>query len=104
MRITSLNLKKMPDGTKLKVFLSGGKWADGLNNDFGIVKDVVKFGDKLYEFGDYFDIKDMDKKDGYEFEVAINEYDDKNFVFLSNSESTSEHGSCIDCARRSSLV
>ena len=82
MRLTSLNINKMPDGTKFKVFLSGGHWDD----DFGKVKDVIKFGDRLYEFGDYFDIKNMDEFDGYEFEVALNEYDDSNKLFLSNSQ------------------
>ena len=82
MKITSLNIKKMPDGTKFKVFLSGGHW----DEDFGKVKNVIKFGDKLYNIGDYFDIKDMDKFDGYEFEVALNEYEDSNKLFLSNSQ------------------
>lgn len=82
MKVTPLNIKKMPDGTKFKVFLSGGHWDD----EFGKVKDVIKIGDKLYECGDYFNIDEMNEYDGYEFEVAINEYDNKNKLFLSNSE------------------
>lgn len=82
MRITSMNLKKMPDGAKFKVFLSGGHWDD----EFGKVQEVIKLGNRLYNVGDFFDIDDMDKFDGYEFEVALNEYENSNKLFLSNSQ------------------
>ena len=98
MRISSLNIKQMADGTKFKIFLSGGHWDD----DFGKVKDVIKFGNKLYECKDFFYIEDMDDKDGYEFEVAINEYQDK--LLLSDKKSIAKHDSRINSTGRPSLV
>lgn len=74
MRVTSDEIKNFPDGTKFKVFLSGGYWED----EFGKVMNVIKFNNRLYNIGDFFDIDDINHKDGYEFEVAINEYENTN--------------------------
>jgi hypothetical protein len=69
MRLTANQIKNLPDGTKLKIFYSGSKWAE----DFGKVFNVVKIGNTLYHFTEFDDIDDIDCSDGYEIEAAIKE-------------------------------
>ena len=64
MRLTAEQVKALPDGTVLKVFLSGEFWQD----DFGKVCNVIKMNDKLYEFNNYFDIDDIDDVD---FQIIV---------------------------------
>ena len=67
MRLTEKQVKALPDGTQLKIFLSGTEW----NEDFGKAYDVIKIKDKLCIWNnDFFDINDINAKDGYELEVA----------------------------------
>lgn len=67
MRITKEELKKVPDGTKLKIFLSGSNW----EKDFGKTFNAIKFNDNLYVITDFYDL-DIDDP-GYEIEVAMKE-------------------------------
>lgn len=65
MRVTKEELKKIPDGTKLKIFLSGSNWEE----DFGKVFNAIKFNDNLYVVADFYDL-DIDDP-GYEIDVAM---------------------------------
>ena len=56
----------MPDGTRLKVFLTGNNWED----DFGKVQTVVKIKDKLYIADEFHYIDDVDCSDGYDMVAA----------------------------------
>ncbi len=69
MRLTADQVRNLPDGTRLKIFYSGSKWAE----DFGKVFDVVKVGYKLYHFTEFDEIDDIGCADGYEIEAAIDE-------------------------------
>ena len=68
MRINEEQLKNLPDGTKLKIFLSGSKW----DKDFGKVFNAIKFGDYIYEITGFYYTEEKDEP-GYEFEVALKE-------------------------------
>jgi len=65
MRITKEELKKIPNGTKLKIFLSGSNWEE----DFGKTFNAIKYNDNLYVVTDFYDLEIDDP--GYEVEVAI---------------------------------
>lgn len=69
MILTKEQVKNLPDGTILKLFLVGSNWAE----NFGETSNIIKFRNKLYEINSgYFEIDEMDEK-GYEFIIAKKE-------------------------------
>ena len=68
MRMTSNQIKELPNGTKLKIFLSGSGWEE----EFGKVYNVIKVNDnELREIGDnWWEINDIDVKDQFSLEAA----------------------------------
>ena len=79
MRLTANQIKNLPDGTKLKIFLSGVDWEE----DFGKSMTVFKFGNQLFEYKPFCEIEDIDSGDQLDIQAAIDEYSNK--LFLSNS-------------------
>lgn len=71
MIMTSNKIKQLPNGTKLKLFLSGSGW----DEDFGKVFNVVKINDnELREVtSNWWEIDEVDIKDSFSVEVAYNE-------------------------------
>lgn len=69
MRITRGKIEKLPDGTRLKIFLSGSEWED----DFGKSITVFKFGNKLFEYKPFCEIEDVDSGDQLDIQAAIRE-------------------------------
>lgn len=70
MRITREEIEKLPDGTKLKIFLSGSEWGE----DFGKSMTVFKFGNKLFEYNPICEIEDIDSGDQLDIQAAIKEF------------------------------
>lgn len=68
MRMTSNQIKKLPNGTKLKLFLSGSGW----DEDFGKVYNVIKVNDnELREItNNWWEINEIDEKDDFSIEAA----------------------------------
>ena len=79
MRLTANQIKNLPDGTKLKIFLSGSDWEE----DFGKSITVFKFKNQLFEYNPFCEIEDIDSGDQLDIQAAIDEYSNK--LFLSNS-------------------
>ena len=79
MRITREEIEKLPDGTKLNIFLSGSDWEE----DFGKSMIVFKFRNQLFEYKPFCEIEDIDSGDQLDIQAAIDEYSNK--LFLSNS-------------------
>jgi hypothetical protein len=69
MRITKEEINKLPDGTKLKIFLSGIDWEE----DFGKSMTVFKFGNQLFKYEPFCEIEDIDSGDQLDMQAAINE-------------------------------
>ena len=69
MRITREEIEKLPDGTKLNIFLSGYEWGD----DFGKSITVFKFKNKLFEYKPFCEIEDIDSGDQLDIQAAIKE-------------------------------
>jgi hypothetical protein len=67
MRITREKIKELPDGTKLKIFLSGCEWG----GDFGKSITVFKFKDQLFEYRPFCEIEDIDSGDSLDIQAAI---------------------------------
>ena len=78
MRITREEIGKLPDGTKLNIFLSGSDWEE----DFGKSMTVFKFRNQLFEYKPFCEIEDIDSGDQLDIQAAINE--DSNKLFLSD--------------------
>jgi hypothetical protein len=79
MRLTADQVKNLPDGTVLKIFLSGSEWG----GDFGKSMTVLKFKNQLFEYKPFCEIEDIDSGDQFDIQAAIDEYSNK--LFLSNS-------------------
>lgn len=76
MRITPDEIRNLPDGSKIKLFLSGDDW----HEDYGKVINTVKVKDKLFVISEFYDIEDLevtdDKIDKYfTIEAAYNKKD-----------------------------
>lgn len=75
MRITADEIRNLPDGSKIKLFLSGDNW----NEIYGKVVNTVKVKDKLFVTNGFYDIEDLeviDKTDEYfTIEAAYNKKD-----------------------------
>ena len=69
MRLTANQVKNLPDGTKLKIFLSGSEWEE----DFGKSMTVFKFGNQLFEYKPFCEIEDIDSGDQLDIQAAIEE-------------------------------
>ena len=67
MRITREEIEKLPDGTKLNVFLSGSDWG----SDFGRSVTVMKFKKQLFEYKPFCEINDIDSGDEFDVQAAI---------------------------------
>lgn len=65
MRVTQSSFNDIPNGTRLKIFLEGDQW----DEDKGEVIDVVKQGDKLFVWSNYWMFSERDEY-GYEFAVC----------------------------------
>ena len=70
MRITREEIEKLPDGSKLQIFLSGSEWGA----DFGKSITVFKFGNQLFEYNPFCEIEDIDSGDQLDIQAAIDEY------------------------------
>ena len=76
MRITSDEIRNLPDGSKIKLFLSGDHW----DEDYGKVVNTVKIKDKLFVTGEFYGIEDLEIYDDkidkyYTIEAAYNKKD-----------------------------
>lgn len=69
MRITRKEIEKLPDGTELKIFLSGSEWEE----DFGKSIAVFKFRNQLFEYKPFCEIEDIDSGDQLDIQAAIKE-------------------------------
>lgn len=69
MRITREEIEKLPDRTKLQIFLSGSEW----EGDFGKSITVFKIGDQLFEYKPFCAIEDIDTGDQFDIQAAIKE-------------------------------
>ena len=67
MRLTEKQINDLPDGTKLKIFLSGSEWGE----DFGKSMTVFKFGNQLFEYNPFCEIEDIDSGDQLDIQAAI---------------------------------
>ena len=67
MRLTANQIKNLPDGTKLKIFLSGSEWG----GDFGKSMTVFKFENRLFEYKPFCEIEDIDSGDDLDIQAAI---------------------------------
>ena len=67
MILNRKQIEELPDGTILRVFLSGIAW----DNDFGKAHDVVKVKDKLYDLTGFYNIEDVDDTGDFQMIVAI---------------------------------
>lgn len=70
MRITKEEIERLPDGTKLKIFLSGSEWEE----NFGKSMTVFKFKNQLFEYNPFCEIEDIDSGDQLDIQAAIDEY------------------------------
>ena len=69
MKITREEIEKLPDGTKLNIFLSGSDWEE----DFGKSMIVFKFENQLFEYEPFCEIEDIDSGDQLDIQAAIKE-------------------------------
>ena len=69
MRITREEIEKLPDGTKLNIFLSGSDWEE----DFGKSMTVFKFKNQLFEYKPLCEVEDIDSGDSLDIQAAIKE-------------------------------
>ena len=69
MKITREEIEKLPDGTKLNIFLSGSDWEE----DFGKSMTVFKFKNQLFEYKPFCEIEDIDSGDQLDIQAAIDE-------------------------------
>ena len=69
MRLTREEIRNLPDGTKLKIFLSGSEWGE----DFGKSMTVFKIGNQLFEYKPFCEIEDIDCGDQLDIQAAIKE-------------------------------
>ena len=72
MRITREKIEKLPDGTKLKIFLSGSDWEE----DFGKSMTVFKFKNQVFEYK-LLEIEDMGSGDQWIISDFDEAYEDK---------------------------
>ena len=56
MKITPDEVRKLPDGSKVQLFLSG----DGWDEEYGKVLDAIKIKDKLFVIEGFYDIEDLE--------------------------------------------
>ena len=75
MRITADEIRNLPDGSKIKLFLSGNNW----DEDYGKVINTIKVKDKLFVVDGFYGVEDLeviDDKDKYfTIEAAYNKKD-----------------------------
>lgn len=75
MRITADEIRNLPDGSKIKLFLSGDYW----DEDYGKVINTIKVKDRLFVVDEFYGIEDLeihDETDEYfAIEAAYNKKD-----------------------------